>query len=123
MKIPEGYQTVMPYLIIEGAEEFQKFMTEVFGAKEKMKIMRNESLVMHAEIIIGTNTIMFADSTSEYKPQTAGLFIYVEDADSTFKKAIEKGAISVLELSDQEYGRSGGVRDKWGNTFWITSVK
>lgn len=123
MKIPEGYQTVMPYLIIEGAEEFQKFMTEVFGAKEKMKIMRNESLVMHAEIIIGTNTIMFADSTSEYKPQTAGLFIYVEDADDTFKKAIEKGAISVLELSDQEYGRSGGVRDKWGNTFWITSVK
>ena len=53
----------------------------------------------------------------------AGLFIYVEDADETYKKAIEEGATVVTTLSDQAYGRSGGVKDPFGNTWWITAAK
>lgn len=120
-KILEGYQAVMPYLIVNGAEAFSDFVKQVFGAIEKRKEMRDEKLVMHAEIMIGGSTIMFADSTKEYPPCTTGLFVYVDDADKVYKKALDEGAASLAEPADQSYGRSCGIRDAFGNTWWITS--
>ena len=122
-KIPQDYPTVMPYLIIKNAAAFIQFAQNVFGAAVVNKYMRDgESTIMHAEIKIGNSIIMFAESTAEYKPMNAGLFIYVEDADITYKKAIDEGAVVVTELGNQSYGRSGGVKDAFGNTWWITSV-
>lgn len=125
MKIPKGYQTVMPYLIVNGAANFIDFTKKVFNAieNEKMKSMRDEKTIQHSEITIGDSTIMFADSTEKYEPRTAGLFIYVENADETYKKALDEGAITIMELSDQDYGRTCGVNDPFGNAWWITSVK
>ncbi len=119
--IPENYQTVMPYLIIKDARKFIVFSQKVFDAKETYKIMRDENVIMHAEIMISGSTIMFADATEQYNERTAGLFIYVADADETYKKAINEGAEIVTAISDQAYGRSGGVKDPFGNTWWITS--
>jgi PhnB protein len=65
---------------------------------------------------------MFADSTAEYPPMNAGFFIYVEDADITYNKALDNGATVVTQSGNQSYGRSGGVKDAFGNTWWITSV-
>ena len=124
MKIPNGHQTIMPYLIVPGAEKFSAFMQKVFGAEETFKRLReDEKTVMHAEIKIGNSTIMFADATDKFKSNTAALFIYVENADASYKKAIDEGAATVMELSDQDYGRTCGVSDPFGNTWWITSVK
>ncbi len=123
MNIPANYQTVMPYLIINNALDFITFTQKVFGATETYKAMRDENIIMHAEIMIGGSTIMFADSTEVYSPRPAGLFIYVEDADETYKKTIDEGAIVITELADQPYGRSCGVTDPFGNSWWITSVK
>jgi len=124
MKIPENYQTVMPYLIIEGAEEFLSFTRQVFQAEQVLKILReDEKTVRHAQIRIGNSMIMFADATSQFEPCPAGLFIYVENADDTYKKALGAGAASITELSDQDYGRTCGVTDPFGNIWWITSVK
>lgn len=122
LKIPENYQTVMPYLIVKDAAKFISFMQTVFDAVETYKAMRDENIIMHAEIMIGGSTIMFADSTDTYAVRNAGMFIYVDDADATFKKAIENGATVVNEMADQSYGRSGGVEDPFGNTWWITSI-
>jgi PhnB protein len=123
LEIPKGYQSVMPYLIIKNAIIFFNFMQKVFEATEKMKIMRDDTHVMHAELQIGESTIMFADSTEELKPRNAGLFIYVSDADETYNKALEEGATPVTAISNQDYGRSGGVEDPFGNVWWITSLK
>ena len=123
LNIPEGHQTVMPYLIVKDANGFLQFTQKVFDAKETCKAMRDESTIMHAEIIINGSTIMFADSTEKIPPQTAGMFIYVPDADKTYKKAVDAGATTVMELSDQSYGRTCGVNDPCGNSWWITSVK
>ncbi len=122
-QIPEGYQQVMPYLIAKNAAAFIKFMMDVFGAREKMKHMRDENIIMHAELKIGENTIMLADSTEQFATRTGGFFIYVEDADETYKKALAEGSASVMEPADMEYGRSGGVTDPFGNTWWVTSLK
>jgi PhnB protein len=122
LKIPDNYQTVMPYLIVKDAAQFITFMQKVFDATETHRSMRDEHTIMHGEIMIGESTIMFADSAEKFRPRTAGLFIYVDDADETFKKAIDAGAASVMEVADQSYGRSGGVEDPFGNVWWITSV-
>lgn len=120
--IPDNYPTVMPYLIIENATAFIQFMQDVFDATLSNKHMRDENIIMHAELKTGNSMIMLADSTTQFPPSNAGLFIYVEDADITYKKALAKGATALTELSDQSYGRTGGVKDPFGNTWWITSV-
>lgn len=122
VKIPEGYQQIMPYLIIENAQAFLEFTANVFGATEKYKTMRDEKHIMHAEISIGDSVVMFADATEQFKPQNAGLFIYVDHCDDVYKKAMEAGAASVMPPADQSYGRSAGVRDPFGNNWWLTSV-
>jgi PhnB protein len=121
-KIPENYQTVMPYLIVNGAEKFIEFMKQVFDAEETHKTMRDKQTVMHAEIMIGGSTIMFADSTDMYGVRNAGMFIYVDDADAVYKKALDAGATIVSKITDQGYGRSGGVKDPFGNIWWITGI-
>lgn len=121
-KIPEGYQTVMPYLIVKNAANFLQFMQSVFGATKKFLEMRDEELIRHAEVEIGNSVIMFADSTDQFAPSIAGMFVYVDNADDTYKKALEEGAISIMPPADQSYGRSCGIKDKFGNTWWITSV-
>lgn len=123
MNLPAGYQTVMPYLILNGALKFIDFTKNVFNAEElNSQSLREDGTVMHAEIIIDGSTIMVTDETKDWKQQTANLFIYVPNADETYKKALEQGAITLMGLSDQAYGRTCGVTDPFGNVWWITSV-
>lgn len=118
---PEGYQTVMPYLILKNALEFFSFTERVFGAREKMKVLDDERGLVHGEIVIGGSTIMIGGSTDQWQPQPAGLYVNVEDSDRTYQTALDAGATSVMEPSDQEYGRASGVLDPFGNTWWIIS--
>lgn len=112
----------MPYLILEGADNFIRFAKEVFNADE-LRVYRNEDgSIMHAEIKIGGSTIMIGGSSGQWAVQNAGLYINVENADETFERAIAKGAEVVMPMEDKEYGRSGGVKDPAGNTWWITGV-
>lgn len=121
MKIPEGYQQVMPYLILNNASEFLEFVKKVFNAKEKLKHLNDDQSIMHAEVVIGDSVIMIGNSGDQWQVNTAGLFIYVENPDETFKKALDNGATVVMELEDKDYGRTGGVKDISGNIWWITS--
>ena len=120
--IPEGYQTVTPYLILKNAAVFIVFAQKVFNAELVNKHMRDETIIMHAEIKIGNSIIMFADSTTQYAPSSAGFFIYSDDADKVYENAVSNGAVAVTEVTDQPYGRSGGIKDAFENTWWITSV-
>lgn len=123
MKLPDNYQTVMPYLIVEGAAKFIEFTKNVFDAKETHNEARSEEVIRHAEIMIGGSTIMLADATDQFASKPAGMFIYVEDVDATYEKAIEHGAASLMPPAEQGYGRSCGVLDTFGNTWWITTPK
>lgn len=121
LNIPSGYNTVMPYLILKSAGGFIQFTKNVFGAEERLIHKRDEHTFMHGEIIIGESVIMFADSADENSVRTAGLFVYVPYADIAYNKALENGATIITPLSNQSYGRSGGIMDPFGNTWWITS--
>lgn len=121
MKLPKGYRTVMPYLILAGVEDFIKFTKVVFNAQELNVHKNDDGSIMHAEITIGDSTIMMGESSERWNVQNSGLYINVENADATFKKALVHGARVVMEMSDQGYGRTGGIKDPFGNTWWITT--
>ena len=114
-------QTVVPYLIIPKADKFFGFVKEVFDGQETAKFLTPDNFVMHGEVNIGGSTIMFGDTKDEWEPQPAGLYINVENADETFKKALNNGATVVQEITDKDYGRTGGIKDPFGNTWWLVS--
>lgn len=120
LNLPDNYQPIMPYLILKNAAGFIDFTKEVLGATEQLKTMRDEKTIMHAEVNIQGSTIMIAESTDDYSPQNAGLFVYVDNCDLAYQKALERGAESIMPPADQSYGRSAGIKDPFGNTWWIT---
>lgn len=128
--IPVGYHSVTPYLIVDGAENAIKFYETAFGASETMRLNGFEGKLMHAEIRIGDSMIMLADEMPEMGvrgPKTIGgapvtICLYVEDADSIYKQAIEAGAKELRPLQDQFYGdRSGTVEDPFGHAWTIAT--
>ena len=121
MNIPEGHQAVMPYLMMEDAAGFIEFIRSVFDADMLQQDTR-DGIVGHCEANINGSTIMFSQSRGEWKPATANMFVYVDDADEAYKKAVENGAETVMPPDDQPYGRSCGVTDPFGNVWWITSI-
>jgi len=123
VKIPNGHQAVMPYLMLNGAEKFSDFVTKVLNGKiTSIQKRENEDRIMHAEVEINGSTIMFCDSNEKWPASPANLFVYVSNADDTYKTALENSATSIMEPADQDYGRSCGIADPCGNIWWITSV-
>lgn len=118
--IPDGYHTVTPYLVVDNASHLIDFLKKAFDAQVVFQMDAPGGKIGHAEIKIGDSMIMLSDSTPEHKAYHIGLYLYVPDVDSVFKKAIAAGGTSVMEPTDQFYGdRSGGLKDPLGNTWWI----
>jgi PhnB protein len=124
MQIPQQYTVLMPYLIINKTNEFKRFMETVFNAKEQMIVPGENGSVLHGEMRIQDAVLMFAEASDQFPVMNAGMFIYVDNADETYQKALKAGASTVpgQEPSDKEYGRACGVKDPFGNTWWVTSV-
>ena len=123
VKIPNGQQAVMPYLMLEDAFKFKNFVIAVFDGKITSEHKQPDSQnIKHAEVEISGSTIMFCDSQKDWPAHPANVFVYVHNADATYAKALKQGAASVMEPADQDYGRSCGVTDPCGNVWWITSI-
>jgi PhnB protein len=123
--IPKGYRTLTPYLVVEGVSRLVDFLKETFGAQEVHPAMlRPDGSVMHAELRIGDSLVMMGEPTGEFKAMPAMLYVYVEDTDATYYRALQAGAKSVTEPADQFYGdRNAGITDPSGNCWWIATHK
>ena len=124
MAIPTEFQTATPYLILNNCVKFIQMMQTLFQAAITEQHLREEdnTKIMHAELKIGNAVIMCADSNEMWNAQPAGIFIYVHNADVSYQKALDLGCTTIMNLCDQHYGRTCGVQDEFGNTWWITSV-
>jgi PhnB protein len=120
--IPDAYPRVTPHLSIAGAAEAIDFYTSLLGASEReyMRLALPDGTIAHAEIEIGGSVIMIGDEQwpggHEPSPKTLGgspvaLFVYVEDVDDVFKRALEAGASSVEEPEDRFYGDRVAIFD------------
>ncbi len=75
---------------------------------------------MHAQVKIGDSFVMMGEPMGEFQPMPASIYLYVEDTDATYQRALEAGATSIMEPADQFYGdRNAGVKDPFGNLWWI----
>jgi len=119
--IPQGYHTVTPYLVVDGAEKIVSFMKEAFGAQPVFEpMMRPDGKIMHAEYKIGDSVVMISDASERAKATSAMLHLYVPNVDAVYQKALKAGATSVMEPANMFYGdRSGGVKDPAGNQWHI----
>ena len=129
--IPEGYHSVTPYLIIDGAADALEYYKKAFGAVELFR-MEHEGKIGHAEIKIGDSPIMLSDENPRegYKsPKTlggsgVGIMIYVDDVDTIFNQAIAAGGTEIKAIQDQFYGdRSGTLTDPYGHVWTVATHK
>ena len=120
--IPEGYRTVTPYLVVEGAADVLEFVKQAFEAEEKFRMEQPDGSIGHAEVVIGDSIVMVGSAGPETPAMPAMIHLYVEDCDATYERALAAGATSEREPTDQFYGdRSAGVRDSTGNLWWIAT--
>jgi len=121
--IPDGYHTVTPYLVLEGAAKFIDFAKQAFGAEETFRMAGPDGKIGHAELKIGDSMIMLGDAPgAQSGPMPGMLHLYVPDADASYKRALQAGATSLREPADQFYGdRSAGVKDAFGNQWWLAT--
>jgi PhnB protein len=120
--IPEGYHSVTPYLIADNSIKLIDFLKNAFGGEVTYLLQDEKKMVVHAAVKIGNSLIMISDTMEGMEAQTSMLFIYVEDVDAVYKKAVQAKAKPVREPKDEFYGdRAGCVKDDWGNTWWVAT--
>ncbi|MBN8571725.1 MAG: VOC family protein [Ignavibacteria bacterium] len=119
--IPKGYHTITPFLVVKDARRLIDFMQKAFDA-EVMHVSENDGVVMHGEVKIGNSILMVAEENVNAPASPTGLYLYVTDTDTMYKKAIAAGGVSIMEPADQFYGdRNAGVKDFAGNSWWIAT--
>jgi uncharacterized glyoxalase superfamily protein PhnB len=119
---PDGYHAITPYLVVDGAARLIDFLAEVFDAEEVERFAAPGNRIGHAEMRIGDSLVMLGDAHGEHGPRQAMLYVYVDDADATYQRALAAGATSVQAPADRFYGdRSAGVKDPAGNLWWIAT--
>ena len=116
----DTYRTITPYLVVPDADAELRFLREAFGGTEAVCHRNADGTVMHAEVRIGDSLIMLGQAGEQWKALDAALYLWVEDVDRTYAKALEAGATSQSAPEDKPYGhRHAGVVDRNGITWWI----
>ena len=140
--IPEGYENVIPHLVVKGASDAINFYKKVFGAEElyRVTIPGDDSKIIHSVITIRNSKIMLVDEFPEMckdrqngekvgSPNSVGgnsvfLHMYFHDVDSIYKKAIDEGASVEMPLNDAFWGdRYGQIKDPFGHIWEIATHK
>lgn len=120
--IPDGYHTVTPYLLAADVRPLLDFLQRGLGAVEVEKMTAPDGSIRHAEVRIGDSMVMLGAAGGDYPPMPCMLYLYVEDVDALYQRALDAGATPVQPPADQFYGdRSGGVRDAAGNQWWMAT--
>src|SRR3989442_4439735 len=128
--IPEGYNTISVYLAVDNATEAIDFYKRAFGATERGLMHGPDGMVAHAELQIGDSVVMLSDQFPQ-SPRTPpkqlggtsiGLFVYVEDVDAAFQKAVDAGATASSPPEDMFWGdRFGRVTDPFGHEWQLAT--
>ena len=127
--VPSGYHTITPQLTLDHAAQTMDWYKKALGAEEVSRSVGPDGKIMHAEVKIGDSRIMLNDVMMGKGPQgfggsPASLWLYVEDSDSLFNRAVAAGAKVQMPLADQFWGdRGGAVADPEGYTWWIATRK
>ena len=116
----DTYRTVTPYLVVPDADGTIAFLKQAFAATEVLCHRNADGTVVHAEIQIGDSLVMLGQAGGPCKARQAAFYLWVDDVDATYRRALAAGATSESEPEDKPYGhRNAGVVDSGGSTWWI----
>jgi PhnB protein len=130
--IPQGYNSVTPYLVVRGAAQAIDYYKKVFGATESVRMDMPDGKVGHAELKIGNSHIMIADenpgmgqgysSAATIGASPVSLYVYIPDVDRVVERAVAEGAKLLKPVQDQFYGdRSGFIQDPFGHLWGVAT--
>lgn len=119
---PENYSTVCTYLLVNNPEQQLSFIEKVFAA-ETIEALKQDNLVMHAEVRIGNSVIMIGRAQDQFPAAPGMMYIFTSEVDRLYQLALSEGAVSLMEPGERYYGhRECGVKDPQGNQWWMASV-
>jgi PhnB protein len=130
--IPEGYNSITPYLIIKGAAQAIEYYKNVFGATQTVRMDTPDGKVGHAELKIGNSHFMLADenpkmgeghaSAATIGASPVSLYVYLPNVDQVVQKAVAAGAKMLKPVEDQFYGdRTGFIQDPFGHLWGVAT--
>jgi PhnB protein len=128
--VPEGYNTVTPYLAVEDAAKAIEYYKKAFGAKEGVRMDAPDGKIAHAELDIGDSKIMLSDPFPQFATQppkalggtSVSVMLYVEDVDTFVQRAVDAGAKIETEVQDQFWGdRFGTISDPFGHVWSVAT--
>jgi PhnB protein len=115
--VPEGYHTITPFLTLKGADKAIEFYKQAFGCEERFRMPGPGGAVMHAEMQLGDSILMLSEAMQD-PPTVGGIFIYTQDVDALYNRAIKAGCKSKMPVENQFWGdRFGKVVDPFGITW------
>ena len=115
--IPEGMHSITPRLTLKSCAEALEFYVRAFGAVEKGRgVDPSGKKIWHASFTIGDSTIFCSDEFPELgTAKPASLWLYTDDVDAAFERAVDAGATVLMPLADMFWGdRFGKLVDPWG---------
>lgn len=119
--IAENLRTVTVYFHPIGAQKFIDFVTNALGGKELMRHAEND-MIMHAKVQLGDSVIELGEARYPEQPLPTAIYLYVNDVDAVYERAINAGGISMLAPTDQAYGdRNAWVKDPFDNVWYIAT--
>jgi PhnB protein len=130
--IPDGYHTLTPSLVVRDAGRAIDYYKRAFGATETFRMPTPDGRVAHAELKIGDSMVMLSDEfpgASCRAPQSIGgtsvnLFVYTEDVDAMFNRAVQAGGTVTMPVADMFWGdRFGQLTDPFGHSWSIATHK
>lgn len=127
--VPDGYYTMTPQLTLDNAAQTIDWYKSALGAEEVSRSIGPDGKIMHAELEIGNSRFMVNDVMMGKGPQAFGgspasFWLYVEDSDALFNRAVGAGAKVQMPMADQFWGdRAGAVTDPAGYTWWVSTRK
>ena len=120
---PDGYNSVAPYFVIDGADKFIKLLKQIFGAEELRRYNMPDGTIMHAEVKIDDSVVMMGNSSDQYPPNNLLIHVYVQDVDKVYERAIEAGCqgLEKPKETDNDPDKRGSFKDFGGNIWSIAT--
>ena len=119
--IAQDLHTVTVYFHPIGAQRFIDFVTAAFDGKELMRHAEND-MIMHAKVQIGDSVIELGEARYTTQPLPTAIYLYINDVDATYERALAAGGTSLLAPTDQVYGdRNAWVKDPFDNVWYIAA--
>src|SRR5262245_4238744 len=128
--VPEGLHTMTPHLMLDNAAKAIDWYKKAFGAEELDRSLGPDGKIMHADLKIGDSRMYVNDvmpgakGPKAFGGSPAAFWLYVDNCDALFNRAVNAGGTVQMPMTDQFWGdRAGAVTDPEGYTWWIATRK